>query len=109
MKPSKQVVNGKETGYLCQTLLVNGKSKRFYIHRLVAIIYIPNPSNKPWVNHIDGNRSNNNINNLEWSTISENIKHSYTNLGRTYKGRLVGFRHSEETKYKMSIAKLSKK
>lgn len=55
------------------------KQKIHKIHRLLAESFIPNPNNKPCVNHIDGNKLNNNINNLEWATISENTKHSYAN------------------------------
>jgi hypothetical protein len=47
----------------------------YSIHRLVAMIFIPNPENKSQVNHIDGNRTNNNIKNLEWSTANENCFH----------------------------------
>ena len=56
-------------------LYLNGKSYRE--HRLIAEKFIPNPDNKPEVNHIDGNKSNNSIENLEWVTSSENQLHSY--------------------------------
>ena len=49
------------------------------IHRLLAEYFIPNPDNKPCVNHKDGNKLNNNLDNLEWATVSENTKHSYAN------------------------------
>lgn len=59
-------------GYLSVEL-----AKKHYcsVHRLVAETFIPNPENKPFVNHIDGNKSNNNVNNLEWVTEKENAKH----------------------------------
>lgn len=60
--------------------------KRFQVHRLVAIHFIKNNENKPCVNHIDGNPSNNNLKNLEWCTYSENEKHSYDKLGKITNG-----------------------
>lgn len=63
------------TGYLVITLYKDNKGKTLTIHRLVAQAFIPNPDNKPQVNHIDGNKTNNNITNLEWVTAKENIRH----------------------------------
>jgi|SRR5690606_2947987 len=51
--------------------------KDLYIHRLVALAFIPNPENKPIVNHKDGNKKNNHIDNLEWVNNSENVQHAW--------------------------------
>lgn len=65
-----------QKGY-CRVVLVaeNGKKAHFRVHRLVAEAFIPNPDNKPQVNHIDGNKLNNSITNLEWVTNQENYEH----------------------------------
>ena len=55
-----------KAGYYQVDLCKNNEKKRWFIHRLLAIVYIPNPFNYPCVNHKDGNRQNNNLNNLEW-------------------------------------------
>ena len=55
------------------------------VHRMVAMAFIPNQENKPNVNHIDGNRQNNNVDNLEWCTQQENIQHKIEVLGKTNK------------------------
>ena len=63
-------------------LQIHYKNKTYLHHRLIAITFIENPDNKSDVNHIDGDRSNNKISNLSWTTHSENIKYSFTNLNR---------------------------
>lgn len=64
-------------GYKVVSLTVFGESKSFLVHRLVAITFLDNPLNKKQVNHIDGNKLNNCVDNLEWVTPSENIQHAY--------------------------------
>lgn len=66
-------------GYLHVVLYNNGKGKNCRIHRLVAEAFIDNPNNLPCVNHIDGNKLNNDATNLERCTYSENTKHAYDN------------------------------
>lgn len=71
----KPVHDGK--GYFQVSLCKNGKAKMFLIHRLVSLAFIPNPYNKPEVNHKDGDKARNDVSNLEWNTGSENIKHAF--------------------------------
>ena len=72
-KTIKKLKNSQHgNGYL--TVHINGQNK--YVHRLVAETFIPNPENKKEVNHIDGCRSNNSVDNLEWVTKTENMKHA---------------------------------
>lgn len=84
LKPSLQVM---PDGYkrLRVNLYFKGGHKQFKVHRLVAKVFIPNPNNKPIINHIDNNSLNNNIENLEWCTNEENLKHS-ARQGRLNRG-----------------------
>lgn len=66
-------------GYKTVLLSKENTEKGIGIHRLVALHFIPNPLNKKEVNHIDDNKLNNDLSNLEWATSSENSKHSYDN------------------------------
>ncbi len=78
------IVTGKEiktnisnnTGYYNLSLCNNGYVKSFMIHRLVLLAFVENVENKPQVNHINGDKSDNRLCNLEWNTRSENQKHS---------------------------------
>lgn len=67
----------KRIGYIGAVLRVNKKPKTISLHRLVARTWIPNPYNKAQVNHKDGNKLNNAVDNLEWMTKSENHKHRF--------------------------------
>ena len=69
-------------GYYNLTPSVYGKILYKTIHRMVAEVYIPNPFNKPQINHIDGNKINNHISNLEWVNASENQLHRFYKLGK---------------------------
>lgn len=62
-------------GYKMAQLRLNGKMKNMYIHRLVAMMFIPNPENKPCVGHKDHDRANNSVENLYWCTHAENTQH----------------------------------
>ncbi len=65
------------TGYQILNIYKNGIVENFRLHRILAEIFIPNPLNKPQLNHINGIKHDNRIINLEWCTISENVQHSY--------------------------------
>lgn len=73
----KQTVTHR--GYRRVELNLKGQAQKFVVHRLVAIAFIPNPRNKPEVNHIDGDKENNSLSNLEWCTSEENKSHAFVN------------------------------
>ena len=92
LKPSKNK-NGYLTVYLCK----NGNSVRFYLHRLVATIFIDNPNNYSDVNHKDFDKCNNSIDNLEWVSHKENVQHFYNDEDKV-----------KECKRKMKMSKAKK-
>lgn len=71
-------ISKQTQGYSQVNLCKDGTQKTHRLNRLVAITFIPNPENKPEVNHIDGNKDNNCVSNLEWVTSKENTRHKLT-------------------------------
>ncbi len=69
-------IKGKQSGYMFVSLCKNGVVKQHKVSRLVAIAFIPNPKNKPTVNHRNGDKANDTVSNLEWATHKENHKHA---------------------------------
>lgn len=85
--PERILKTGKNScGYALVVLMKNNKRHNKLVHRLVAEAFINNPENYAVVNHIDGNKQNNNVSNLEWCSTSYNMKHAYlTGLNRKIK------------------------
>lgn len=77
-------------GYKAVSLLKNGVSRRVKLHRLVAIAFLDNPNNLPQVNHINGVKDDNRLENLEWSSVSDNVKHAFDVLKRKSSGGHYG-------------------
>lgn len=74
----------RRQGYVMVRLSQNGIARTYQVHRLVALQFIPNPFNKPTVNHKDGVRDNNKVSNLEWATLEDQQRHSKEILHRKY-------------------------
>lgn len=98
-------------GYKVVNLSKNGKGRTFLLHRLVAIAFIPNPNNLPEVNHINEDKNNNCVDNLEWCTSEYNANYGTRNkrISKNRKGKCAGKEHpnygksrSKETTQKMS-------
>ena len=80
----KRFLKNTVQNYLSVSLFKNGQGKQFYVHRLVAMVYIPNPNNYPEVNHKDENKLNPHVSNLEWCDRKYNIQYG-TRTERTRK------------------------
>lgn len=93
-KTGTRRITSNSDGYKVLTI----DKKKYYIHRLVAQCFIPNPFNLPMVNHKDGDKTNNHVSNLEWVTAKENVRHAinlYGSTGRRFKPRKM-FTYLEE-------------
>ena len=75
-------------GYKCVSLSKGGVQKQYKVHRLIAEAFIPNPQNKPQINHIDGDKAHNTVWNLEWSTPKENTIHA-SDTGLVHNARKI--------------------
>lgn len=77
VKPYYMTLQINENGYRFVRLIRDGRQHKCYVNNLVATAFIPNPENKPEANHINGDKSNNCVWNLEWATHAENMAHAY--------------------------------
>ena len=93
-------------GYKVQKIYDNGKYQRILVHRMIAKVFIENPLNKPFVNHINGNKQDNSVINLEWVTSHENHIHAMNN-GLKAKGESHGVSKLDNAKV-IEIKKLLK-
>lgn len=104
--PRKMTASNNGNGYFYIDAKIHNKRIRFYVHRAVAEAFIEKPEGKDYINHIDYNRSNNDVSNLEWCTQKENVKHSLqrmrhprkiTNQSTGYK--YIGIKTHHKKKY----------
>lgn len=106
--PTGEISNGRivmktyiiNSGYACLKFTINGVRSSHLVHRLIAQTFLPNPDNKTEVNHIDGNKLNNNVSNLEWVTSSENKVHARDTGLSVYNVPTLGVKKGKGSKYR---------
>lgn len=106
-KRKKQKTFISTTGYVIVILCKNGVAKKKSIHRLLATAFIPNPHNKPEINHKNSIRSDNRLENLEWVTRSENVQHGYSFGFMKQKRKPFIEKETKINKIKRSVVQLS--
>lgn len=98
---TNQIKQQNRKGYLVVGLYKNKKQKTVFVHRAVAKTFIPNPENKPQVNHKNGIKTDNHVENLEWVSSKENIQHAFKVLHR--KGSLLEKKGKEHPRSKIVL------
>lgn len=96
----------KKKGYLCVNLSSHGKSKAIEVQRVIALTFIPNPTNLPCVNHIDENPQNNNVSNLEWCTYKYNNEYG-SRKEKDHESRINGKCSKPVEQYNLSGEKIA--
>lgn len=104
-KLTKALIAGdiNNAGYYRVCLYRNGRKERFFRHRLVATLFIKNPNNYSEVNHVDGNKSNNTMNNLQWCDRTTNEREARRSLIKLYRPFDVWFQNQQHKKYEFAI------
>ena len=95
IRETKSYVTGGQQGSQYLALSINDADEK-YIHRIVAKAFIPNPEGKLSVNHIDCDKTNNHVSNLEWVTYAENMKHAIDNGRNTMHARKLTFEQAND-------------
>lgn len=111
-KLTRKILKQQKTrfGYMTVKLFENNHGKEYRVHRLVAVAFLPNERNKPCVHHIDHDKTNNHVSNLEWCTHKENSQHDVKDGKRVINGVwLERIRESRKPMYKpvIGVSKLT--